>query len=91
MKVVAATYPVCVVVLLPGRPLLLDSNAIVCLDLLPLSHVSGGTAGPTALAAAAALQGAAASSLFGLLDRTASAAGKRKLKQWICRCGVVWS
>jgi DNA mismatch repair ATPase MutS len=65
---------------------MLDTNAIISLDLLPSSHISGpvgAAAGPTALAAAA--KGAAVSSLFGLLDRTASAAGKRKLKQWICR------
>ena len=66
---------------------MLDTNAIISLDLLPASHISGPTAaaaGPAAVAAAA--KGAAAvSSLFGLLDRTASAAGKRKLKQWICR------
>jgi hypothetical protein len=71
--------------------LLLDNNAIITLDLLPLSHISSsssaGATGPTAMAAAAAaMKGAPASSLFGLLDRTASSAGKRKLRQWICRC-----
>lgn len=75
-----------------GRPLLLDINAIIALDLLPLAHISssssGGGGGSAALAAtAAAMKGGAAagSSLFDLLDGTVSAAGRRKLRQWICR------
>lgn len=74
-----------------GRPLLLDNNAIIALDLLPLAHISsssssgGGT--PALAAAAAAMKGSAAagSSLFDLLDGTVSAAGRRNLRQWICR------
>jgi len=73
-----------------GRPLLLDNNAIITLDLLPptghSSSSSSSSGGGTAAAAATALtQGGAASTLFGLLDRAVSAAGRRKLRQWICR------
>lgn len=57
---------------------MLDDKAIITLDLLPTPATgSSGGYGRS--------NGSNGSSLFGLLDRTASAAGSRKLRQWLCR------
>lgn len=72
---------------------MLDTNAMAALDLLPLGGSSSGSAAAggvvmsssSAAAAKGHQGGPSISSLFGLLDRTASAAGKRRLRQWMCR------
>jgi hypothetical protein len=66
--------------------MLLDDKAILTLDLLAPSS-SGGTASSAAPPSSARPSGSSgnAETLLQLLDRAASPAGRRLLRNWICR------
>jgi DNA mismatch repair ATPase MutS len=65
-----------------AAPLLLDEKAILTLDLLAPSSSSG----IGATASSSSSSGGGAQTLLQLLDRAASPAGRRLLRQWITRC-----
>ncbi len=63
------------------RHLLLDDRALLTLELVEAEGGPGAGGGAQGCSA----QGSEAGSLLQLLDRTASPAGRRRVRDWICR------